>query len=263
MIQKKLMGALLKGTVGTKNGDGKVVDPSMAIFPILKQTKDGNFHLIGTGFFITDNGLFATAKHVLLDVLDANKVQTHPIFLVQFLDNGYVIRPILRCTSHELADISIGIAVPMNNNISGNPLKNKLLELTQSVPDVGEVVCTYAYPKSVIIPGEMHFYTDFFEGAIQKVYPNGRDKIMMPGPCAQTSIYIHGGASGGPVFDSSGKVFGVNSTGFENEGLSFVTLIRTIENLQLEDVFIPGNNTGKVSVRELVESSFISYERTA
>lgn len=266
MEPKNLKGTVPKGTIDVIDDDDNVVKPETAIFPILKRTNDGNFYLIGTGFFITDTGLFVTAKHVLLDVIDANGAQTHPIVLVHFLGDGYKIRPILRCTSHDIADISVGIAAPMNHNTLGTPLKNKLLHLTQRVPAVGQRVCTYAYPKSTIKHGEiqeLHFYPDFFDGYVREHFPGGRDSVLMPGPCAQTSMYIHGGASGGPVFDPSGKVCGINSTGFENDNLSFITPIHTIENLLLTDVVIPTNKTGQVRVRELIDNSFISYERTA
>lgn len=253
-----------KGAIGAVDGNGNIVDLGTTIFPILKQDGEGSLCLIGTGFFITENGIFATAKHVLLDVIDANGVQTHPIVLIQFLGGSYVIRPILRCTSHDVADISVGIAAPMSHSTLGTPLKNKILTLTQNVPEVGQPVSTYAYPKSVIERGEvqkLHFYPDFFGGVMQEHYPNGRDSALMPGPCMQTSMYIHGGASGGPVFSANGRVCGVNSTGFENDDLSFVTPIHTIENLLLADVFIPTNNTGQVRVRELMDNSFIAYER--
>lgn len=262
MEPKNLKGAVSKGKIGARDGDGNIVDPDVAIFPILKQTTEG-LCLIGTGFFIAENGIFATAKHVLLDVIDENGNQTHPIVLIQFLGGSCVIRPILRCTSHDIADISVGIAAQMNHDTSGLPLKNKILRLTPIIPTINEVVCTYAYPKSTIQHGEiqkLYFYPDFFDGSIEELYPNGRDRILLPGPCVQTNMYIHGGASGGPVFDPSGKVFDVNSTGFENDDLSFITPIHLIENLLLENIFIPGNNSGRVRVQELIEGAFISYE---
>lgn len=265
MEAKNLKGAAPQGTIGVVDGEGSIADPATAIFPILKQTIDGNLHLIGTGFFITDNGIFATAKHVLLDVIDDRGVQTHPIVLVQFVGDSFVIRPILRCASHAVADISVGMAAPMNHNKLGTPLKNKLLNLTQTVAACGERVSTYAYPRSVIKHGdaqELHFYADFFEGRVQQHYPNGRDSVLMPGPCAHTSMHIHGGASGGPVFDSSGEVFAINSTGFENEDVSFVTPVHTIETLYLDDVFTPTNTSGRVSAGELIDSGFIAYRKT-
>lgn len=265
MEAKNLKGAAPQGTIGVVDGEGNIADPATAVFPILKQTIDRNFHLIGTGFFITDSGIFATAKHVLLDVIDDQGVQTHPIVLVQFFEGSFVIRPILRCASHTVADISVGMAAPMNHNTLGTPLKNKLLKLTQTVPAPGERVSTYAYPRSVITRGdvqELHFWPDFFEGRVQEHHPNGRDSVMMPGPCAQTSMYIHGGASGGPVFDSAGEVFAVNSTGLENDDVSFVTPIHMIENLYLDDVFTPTNKSGRVSIAELIDVGFIAYRKT-
>ena len=263
MEPKHLKGTVPKGKIYAVDGNRNEINPSKAIFPILKENSLGNFHLIGTGFFITDNGIFVTAKHVLLDVIDKNGEQTHPIFLIQFLGDGYIKRPILRCTSHEVADITVGISAPINHNRSGLPLKNKLLELTPNIPRIGQDICTYAYPNNVIKHGEIqeiHLYPDFYNGSIQEIHLKGRDSVILPGPCVQTSMCVHGGASGGPVFDSSGKVFGVNSTGFEDDDLSYITPIHTIESLLLEDVSIPSNSTGKVRVQELIDNLFISYE---
>jgi hypothetical protein len=263
MEPKNLKGSVPEEKIGALDGEGNRADLTKAIFPILKKDKYGDFYLIGTGFFFTDNGIFVTAKHVLLDVIDENGGQTHSIFLVQFLEEGYLYRPILRCTSHEVADITVGISAPMNHNRSSLPLKNKLLELTPNIPSIGQTIITYAYPATVIKHGEtqeFHFYAKGYDGEIQENHPNGRDKTFLPGPCVRTSMYVHGGASGGPVFDSSGKVFAVNSTGFEDDNVSHITPIHTIENLWLEDVNIPSNSTGKVRVQEIIDNSFISYD---
>ncbi|MFN4775845.1 MAG: hypothetical protein ACK5L4_08530 [Pseudanabaena sp.] len=112
MEPKNLKGSVPEEKIGALDGEGNRADLTKAIFPILKKDKYGDFYLIGTGFFITDNGIFVTAKHVLLDVIDENGGQTHSIFLVQFLEEGYLYRPILRCTSHEVADITVGISAP-------------------------------------------------------------------------------------------------------------------------------------------------------
>ena len=61
-------------------------------------------------------------------------------------------------------------------------------------------------------------------------------------------------------FNERGRVCGVNSTGFENDSLSFVTPVYTIENLLLLDVFTPNNSIGRVRVRELMDDNFIIYE---
>jgi hypothetical protein len=40
------------------------------VFPVLKCPDAQNWQFIGTGFYIAVNGLFATAKHVLLEAYD-------------------------------------------------------------------------------------------------------------------------------------------------------------------------------------------------
>jgi hypothetical protein len=85
MEPKNLKGSVPEEKIGALDGEGNRADLTKAIFPILKKDKYGDFYLIGTGFFITDNGIFVTAKHVLLDVIDENGGQTHSIFLVQYL----------------------------------------------------------------------------------------------------------------------------------------------------------------------------------
>lgn len=270
MQPKKLNGVVANGVYSARDGDGKKADPVTAIFPILKQGSDGQFTLLGTGFFISDNGIFVTAKHVLLDVLDrATGEQTHALLLIQIRGDGsYIPRPILRCTSHDSADITVGIAAPLNHNVTGEELKNKILNLKNSVPAVGRRVSTYAYPASKVFnigelseKTEFWFYSDFFDGVVEELHLEGRDRTMLPGPCMRTSMYVHGGASGGPVFDSSGKVIGVNSTGFTDDNLSYITPIYTIENLVLTDVNTSTNKTGSVRVRELIQAGFISYLR--
>ena len=264
MKPRELKGVAPKGAYYAKDGNNNDTDRAHTIFPIIKHDAYSSISLIGTGFFIAENGILLTAKHVLMDVIDKNGVQNHAISLIQFIDGSYVIRPILRCTSHEVADISVGIAAQMTNDKTKEPLKNKLLKLTPNFEELGSRVCTYAYPKSVVERSdgkqELHFYPDFYEGHSEEHFPNGRDQVLLPGPCTQTSMYIHGGASGGPVFTEKGLVCGVNSTGYDDDALSFITPVKTIENLLLTGIKTPNNSTGQIRVKELINDKFISYE---
>ncbi len=262
--RKCLRGAATDGRVRSLDGEGTTVEPTSAIFPILRQTKEGYYYLVGTGFFITNNGIFVTAKHVLMDGFDANSKQTDNMMIVHFANGTYYKRQILRFTSHSVADICVGIVAPMAHTITGESLKNKMLSLVKNVPSAGTQLCTYAYPQTVIKHGvnqELHFYANYFEGIVQEHYPSGRDNVMLPGPCVQTSMYIHGGASGGPVFDCEGKVFAINSTGYEDDDLSFVTPIHTIVELHLKGVKINNNESNEfLSVNDLIKAGFIDYD---
>ena len=71
-------------------------------------------------------------------------------------------------------------------------------------------------------------------------------------------MVIHGGASGGPVVGLSGTVFGVNSTGFENDDVSFVSPISEIMDLRIPQIVMPGSPEPRtVTVRELKERGFV------
>jgi hypothetical protein len=242
--------------------DGEPVGPHEAIFPIVTQDKSGMFALIGTGFFISDNGVFATAKHVITHVLDASGVPIMPLGLFHFASNNtYYFRPINCATRHGLADVAVGVAQPMNNNLNGEPLKNKLLTLSAEVPTIETRIATYAYPKTSINRGPpqlINFQGAYFGGVITEHFPTGRDKVLLPGPCFRTSMVIHGGASGGPVIGPKGTVVGLNSTGVGSEPLSFVSCISPLLELGIPGVVIPGSTSPQtVSVGHLMSLGFI------
>ena len=258
MTKKILGGEAKQGAIGVVSGSGMPVDPGHAIFPIAKQLPDGRWQLIGTGFFISIYGVFATAKHVLMDVIDAHGNQRLPIAIIQFLPNNiYVVRPILRCTVSNLADTAIGVAAPMKNNKTGDNLMCKACSLTTRLPHVGERACTYAYPNTMMLgssPQQIHLFPDFYDGKIEEYYPDGRDRVFLPSPCYRTSIAIHSGASGGPVFDGNGVVCGVNSTGFSGSNdISFVSRIVDILELNVTEVCVPGHQGNSFTVAKLAE----------
>lgn len=145
-IVTELPGEADPGAYGLTTGDGAPIQPNCGIFPIVRYDKENRIHLLGTGFFITMNGLFVTAKHVLKDPLDPQGNQLYPISIIQFLpEGGFLQRPIPRCTFHKRADIAVGVAAPMHRN--GNPLTNHVLTLNREPPPLGTKIVTCAYPK--------------------------------------------------------------------------------------------------------------------
>lgn len=252
------------GSIQMRTGDGAAADPGSAIFPIMKDNGE-NYELIGTGFFISTNGVFATAKHVLKDVIGRNNEQLAPIFMVHFLpENTAVLRPILRCCLHDQADVAVGVVAPMVHGTTKGPLRSKAVSLTRQLPQIGDRCSTYAYPNTVVHPpASIHFFPAFYMGAITESYPTGRDRFILPAPCFQTSMTIHGGASGGPVFGPDGKVFGINSTGVKGESgieaISFVSRVVDLLPLVVEDVSIPGRSHASVTIQELSSLGFIPF----
>lgn len=259
--RRPLTGQATPGRYKAKSGDGEDADLGHAVFPIVSQRADGTFVSIGTGFFVAENGVFVTAAHVVTAVLDNDGNASGPFGLFQFLPSGqYQVRPIHRAIRHLVADVAIGVATPMHHKATGAPMPNKVMTLAAESPLLHSSVCTYAYPKSSIASGTpqvVHFEPGYFEGSLLEHFPHGRDKVVLPGPCFRTSMVIHGGASGGPVVGPSGAVFAVNSTGFENEELSYVTCISAALDLAIPDVKLPGDTTARTTtLRELIERGF-------
>lgn len=126
----------------------------------------------GTGFFIAENGIFVTAKHVVTSVFDTHGVPRQPLVILQFgPGNTYYQRPVNMATHHAVADVAVGVAWPMRHNTTGQPLANKLLRLSTTPPPIGEVVATYAYPKTTILhgtPQQVHLEPTFFEGRLYR-----------------------------------------------------------------------------------------------
>ena len=258
----ELPGEAALGAYGIRSENGAPVNPGHGIFPIVRYDVEGKMHLLGTGFFISTTGLFVTARHVLMDTFDAQGRQRYAIGMVQFLsENIYLPRPVLRCAPHPIADVAVGVAAPMKRNKDGEPLTNPIFTLTL-VPPGGEArIMTFAYPKHTnVIDGDVqviNFCPTYYDGEIKEYFPKGRDRVLLPAPCYRTSILIHGGASGGPVFSRSGCVFGVNSTGVDGTDISFVSRINEIFDLTVDDAVIGEGPPRSIPVIEIARAGGI------
>jgi hypothetical protein len=262
-IPSELPGEAKAGAYEVRTENDAPTDPGYAIFPILRQDTLGKLHLIGTGFFITTNGLFVTANHVLMEVFGPKGQQKDPIIIAQFLPNNtYLQRPILRSVSHRIADIAVGVAAPMKNNKDGQPLTNPIVALTLRVPALNESIFTYAYPKhkNIVLDGGpqiLNFVPTFYDGNVLESFPDGRDRVLLPGPCYRTSMTIHGGASGGPVFCKNGCVFAVNSTGIDGTDISFVSRLNEIFTLAIDGVSLDGGPPQSTTLIEIAGKGHI------
>lgn len=81
---------------------------------------------------------------------------------------------------------------------------------------------------------------------------------MLPSPCVRTNMHIYGGVSGGPVFNSKGKVIGINSTShFGETNLSFVSLIECTKNTCTKNsVIIDGKSDNTIA--DFIELGLVS-----
>ena len=157
----------------------------------------------------------------------------------QFIPPNRIIpRSIIKVTAHLRSDVAIGAVASRINLESNQPLTNKALTLTSRVPLEGDSICTWAYPNcvtrydgnSAVIP----IFPRLYEGQVRAEYGEGRDSVMLPGRCYETNLGIHGGASGGPVFDAEGYVFAINSTGIAGDDISYVSHVQSLGGLPLQ-----------------------------
>jgi len=246
-----------------KNGHGIATNPNTAIFPIMKQLNKRRWQIIGTGFFIANNGLFATAKHVLNDVINSRNQQTRPIAAFNFPENKqYIIRPILKAFMHNKADVAIGYLAAAIHNKTKQPLISTRVKLTKRPPAIGDQIHTYAYPESRAEEGKIIFSPNYYEGEITEIHPDGRDSVMLPTSCFRSNMIILGGASGGPVFNTDGKVFGINSTGWEGVKESYVSDIKDLLSITIEDIQLSQDdkNLKVMTIEELASIGHITID---
>lgn len=250
-----------------KSVDGKnnPANPSHAIFPILKQIDKNYWELIGTGFYIATNGIFVTAKHVLEDVINSKNEQEKAIAIFHFFDNNqYIIRPIIKFFCKQNCDIAVGIADEIKSKNDSSIFKNKILILTDLPQNNGDVLHTYAYPKTICEKSKILFQPDYYEGEIIQYYDSAG---LIRNKCYQTTILLHGGSSGGPVFNSKGHVIGINSSSFDftdeerTQPCSFVSDISELLNIEIENIKIQESSERKYTVFELCELGFIIMDK--
>lgn len=232
-------------------GDGKIMDPADCIVPILREVGYKLLKVVGTGFYITRYGLVATAKHVVED-LQAGKSLTLSPSLVLHLgpDKGVFFRPIRKAHLLRAADIAV---VQADNFLESNPsapLMNLRPILSAALPPAGEPLVTYAYPENVILDFNLSNHIpeirgDYFQGGFLR-FVSQPEHPLLRFPYFESTVELRSGASGGPVFDSSGRIIAVNCRGWdfrgskhENNSLSYLVPIGHLLNLEIDPFMIP------------------------
>jgi hypothetical protein len=230
----------------------------------LSGTDDGE--LIGTGFYLVPNGGFATAKHVALEAIEAINQDQNSVGLIYLLSNGLLVfRPVWRFFLHPTADLSFGVPHELYDNKTGHSYRAKVLTLDRKAPPVGGRISTWAYSlhrrvRDASRGNMLHFEPAFHDGILEQIHTDRGPARRIKPPYYQTNIHLYGGASGGPVFNENGQVFGVASCSYEGAvDFAFVTPIGGILEIELHDTDVgDGQGSRTVTVGELARLGRIS-----
>jgi S1-C subfamily serine protease len=182
-----------------------------SIFPVFWKRQVGNttqLGISGTGFFINDDGLFATACHVIDDIHSDATIFT--IGNVPYQANQQEI--IEEVARNEQADVFIG-------RVSAN--RQNPLQLADSRARVGRTVCISGYPLAVMRATpqgidvrnvrqyhQQSMVLDYWSTRIS--YSGQRVQTTRQYECFWITNTSLPGMSGGPAFGSDGVVCGMD-----------------------------------------------------
>jgi hypothetical protein len=271
-MPEKFTGTINVGTCssqikgGFRDGHGLPRQGWEAIFPIIQMKSDAEWIPIGTGFFISNNALFATAKHVLVDKEGA---PLRALFGIQVLQdrNELCVREIIGIDLHPVADVGIGFLLDQEFAERGIQTVNRWLGLTTAMPEPGERIVTYSFPNSLVLRGDkeqgLSFTSAASEGVFEEFHSSGRDRSFLPGPCIRTSMPLAPGSSGGPVAFGDGYVFAINSTSYDGTDLSYLSPVSSLLELAVRNVrLLDGTVGSRITLTELAEMRLISLDNT-
>lgn len=246
-----------------RSADGRTVSDVNAVFPILR-ADDGRPEIVGTGFFIAREGIFVTARHCFEH--EGRIASDHSFVIFQMGEgNTYYQRPIMRAWHSDRADVSVGVAAPMNHRTTKKPLVNTVMILTAERPPVGTEVVTYAFgnsQKEVLgSKTKLIFAPRFQDGVLLDYFPNGRDSVMINWPVYETSLFLQGGASGGPVVGPNGTVFAINTYSMDGQpDVSYVTPIDFILDAEIDGIVEPPESAARsYKLRDLARKGFLAF----
>lgn len=246
---------------------GPIPNPTGHTFPLMTHDTNGTWRLVGTGFYINDQGFFVTAKHVIEDVLE-DGVPKLPLGILHlhspsglFGPTEAIMRPVSQCWLGDKADIALGVAASITNKETGKPLTNWTWTLSWPVPTNGSVVATYAFPDHAVTDNgtRFRFSPDAYAGRVEES-GEFRDQKIIPFPFLQVNCRMHGGASGGPII-CNGYVVGINCTEYAGSGPAYGTQSSCLAAAFLDGVALPGEVMPRqVTFDELVRTGCINVQ---
>lgn len=252
---------------------GPLPNPIGHTVPLLTHDDRGVWSLVGTGFYISEDGLFVTARHVVDHVVKKGR-QAAPLVILHprstnglFIPSEILFRPVVQCWLADQADVALGVAATATNNQTGEVLRNWCWPMSWSTPMAGTPIGTYAFPRhNVSGDGRSFlFHPELYPGVVLGT-GDFRDRAMIPFPYLEVDCRIHGSASGGPIAQNGGRVVGINCTELDKTldhppGPGFGAQIQCLNGAYIDDAVLPGENgSRRVTFDELVLAGCIGVD---
>lgn len=243
-----------------RNADHEDADGRLATFAIVTRPTPTSLRLLGTGFYLTHKGGFATAAHVALEAQQLLSACPNSVGIAHTLPDGRsLFRPIWQFFIHPTADVAFGIPrYEFVNEKTGEAYPVMVLSLNSIPPNLGASISTWSYPLHRVLGDEvtgqvLQLQPDFYDGTLQELFTERGPSVKLIPPYYRTDIHLHGGSSGGPVFNFDGEVFGIASCSYDGaEDIAFMTPAGALLELQIpESITENGNGVRKVSLREI------------
>lgn len=239
-------------------------DATRMVVPLFSYpTKPGDpVRMLGTGFFIAPR-LIATAKHVVDEVLD----RTAPDGIVR--QKSALMTMVRRSNSSAFEERRIHIVSTVDGcdvavcQVDAGSKCEKSAPIRVSKAEVGETVFTFAFPNTEIVhrDGKNILVTNpaFYRGEVVEFFPEGRDKYLLSWPLYHVDFYMHPGASGGPVFDRSGFVIGINCASMEPErNIAYVTDIENVKHAVVRQVSSEDQSLIDMTIGGMIDKGYIN-----
>ena len=131
-------------------------------------------------------------------------------------------------TDLTILGLELASSLPNGGTLYQATISTRLPKIGERLNIFGIRAAHEEFPRAAGKPPEFEMSVLACSGAVTERYENGRDSVMIPWPSVQVECPSWGGMSGGPVFDSTGRVLGLLSASFSsesNDGPSFISLL--------------------------------------
>lgn len=206
--------------------------------------------LVGTAIIVAP-GLAISASHNLGSVIAAMEQGQVVPYCFGVRDKQLEIWKVNKVSYCEKSDIAL-LSIEAASEVPEDRTYYRL-GISTRTPIVGEPVHIVGFRSGRATNASTNdFGADLFTsvGEVAAVYPEGRDKLLLPFPAIELHCGSLGGMSGGAALDKNGLVIGIISRGLEADdghGPTYLSWILNGLDREIEIPWPPGLHKGSVS----------------